>query len=165
MIPESVHVVLGERGIVWDLLIEAETGEPAPGHMHAQLVQQLALAGNAVQITEQQNTQKQFGINRGPSRLAGAVFQLLSRMKQNMSAGYEWRWRYMSRKDRASAYFSVTFGRDGRVRDISKLTSISALDFIRCEPSAKGEFNITTLSLGNGLNDWSTRGDFSSVQK
>ena len=41
-------------------------------------------------------------------------------MKQNMSDGYEWRWRYMSRTDRASAYFSVTFGRDGRVKDISE---------------------------------------------
>ena len=38
-------------------------------------------------------------------------------MKQEMSDGYQWCWLYISRKDRAS--FSVTFGRDGRVRDMT----------------------------------------------
>ena len=48
-------------------------------------------------------------------------------MKQKMSDGYEWRWWYISAKDmasakdKASASFSVTFGRDGRVKDISEV--------------------------------------------
>src|SRR5205807_7006480 len=35
------------------------------------------LAGDAVQIANQQNAQQKFGINRGPAGLAVAVFQLL----------------------------------------------------------------------------------------
>jgi hypothetical protein len=38
-------------------------------------------------------------------------------MKQKMSDDYEWCWLYIPRKGRAS--FSVTIGRDGRVKDIS----------------------------------------------
>ena len=51
-----------------NLLIEPQTGEPAPRQMHAQLFHQFALAGDAVQIADQQNAQQQFGINRGPAR-------------------------------------------------------------------------------------------------
>src|SRR5215472_16092311 len=69
--------VLGERGVVRNLLIEAQPGEPAPCQMHAQFFYQPALAGNAVQITDQQNAQQQLGINRGPSGLAVAILQLL----------------------------------------------------------------------------------------
>jgi hypothetical protein len=47
--------VLGERGVMGNLLIEAQTCEPAPGQVHAQLVHQLALAGDPVQIANQQN--------------------------------------------------------------------------------------------------------------
>ena len=46
--------------------------------MHAQLFHQLALPGDAVQIADQQHAQQQFGINRGPSGLAVAVFELLT---------------------------------------------------------------------------------------
>ena len=45
--------------------------------MHAQFFHQLALAGDAVQIADQQNAQQKLGINRRPTRLAVAVFQLL----------------------------------------------------------------------------------------
>ena len=47
--------VFGERGMMRDLLIETQTREPAPGQMHAQFLHQLALAGDAVQIANQQN--------------------------------------------------------------------------------------------------------------
>ena len=49
--------VFGERGMMRNLLIEAQTGEPAPGQMHAQLLHQLALAGDAVQVANQQYAQ------------------------------------------------------------------------------------------------------------
>jgi len=39
---------------MWDLLIEAQTGEPAPRQVHAQFLHQFALTGDAVQITDQQ---------------------------------------------------------------------------------------------------------------
>jgi len=68
--------VLGKRGMMRNLLIEAQTGEPAPRHMHAQLLYQLALASDAVQIAHQQNAQQEFRINRRPPGLAVAVFQL-----------------------------------------------------------------------------------------
>ena len=60
-----------------NLLIEPQTGEPSPRQMHAQLFHQFALAGDAVQIADQQNAQQQLGINRRPARLAVAVLQLL----------------------------------------------------------------------------------------
>jgi len=41
-------------------------------------------------------------------------------MKQKMSDGYEWRWRYTFLTDTPWHYsFTVTFGRDGRVKDIT----------------------------------------------
>ena len=75
--------VLRERGVMRNLLIEAETGEPAPGQMHAQLFHQLAFTGDAVQIANQQYAQQEFGVNRGPPRLAVAVFQLLLSFKSH----------------------------------------------------------------------------------
>jgi hypothetical protein len=38
-----------------NLLIEAQTGEPAPRQMHAQFFHQSPLAGDAVQIADQKN--------------------------------------------------------------------------------------------------------------
>ena len=67
--------ILRERGVMQDLLIEAQTGEPAPRQMHAQLFDQLALAGNAVQIADQQDAQQKLGVNRRTARLAVAVLQ------------------------------------------------------------------------------------------
>jgi hypothetical protein len=40
-------------------------------------------------------------------------------MKQKMSGGYEWRWRYTLLNRGARPSFTVTFGRDGRVNHIT----------------------------------------------
>jgi len=41
-------------------------------------------------------------------------------MKQKMSDGYEWRWRYTFINDTPRHFsFTVTFGRDGRVKDVT----------------------------------------------
>jgi hypothetical protein len=69
--------VLGERGMMRYLLIEPQPGEPPPRQVHAQFFHQLALAGNAVEIADQQNAQQQLRINRRSTRLTVAVFQLL----------------------------------------------------------------------------------------
>src|SRR4029077_7698230 len=61
-----------------NLLIETESGKPAPGQMHLQLFDQLALAGDAVEIADQQNAQEEFRIDRGPARIAVGVLQLLT---------------------------------------------------------------------------------------
>ena len=61
-----------------DLLIETQTREPAPGQMHAQFLHQLAFAGDAVQIANQQNAQQQLGINRRSARLAVTLLQPLA---------------------------------------------------------------------------------------
>src|SRR5713101_5915741 len=61
-----------------DLLIEAQTGEPAACQVHAQFFHQFPLAGDAVQIANQQNAQQQLGINRRSARLAVAPLQPLA---------------------------------------------------------------------------------------
>jgi hypothetical protein len=68
--------VFRERGVVRDLLIKAQTREPAPRQMHAQFLHQLAFAGDAVQIADQHNAQQQLGINRRSAGVAVAVLQL-----------------------------------------------------------------------------------------
>ena len=70
--------VFRKRGVMRDLLIEAQTGEPAPRQMHAQFLHQFAFAGDAVQIADQQNAQQELGINRRATGLAVAVSQSLA---------------------------------------------------------------------------------------
>ena len=62
-----------ERGVMRDLLIEAQTGEPTPRQVHAQFLHQFAFAGDAVQIADQENAQQELRINRGTTGLAVAV--------------------------------------------------------------------------------------------
>src|ERR1043165_3756321 len=69
--------ILRERGVMRNLLIEAETGEPAPCQMHAQFFHQLAFTGDAIQITDQQNAQQKLGVNRWATGLTVGGFQLL----------------------------------------------------------------------------------------
>jgi hypothetical protein len=45
--------------------------------MHAQFLHQLPSTDDAVEVTDQRNTQQEFGNNRGSPRLTVAVFQLL----------------------------------------------------------------------------------------
>jgi len=47
-----------------ELLIESQAREPTPCQVHAQFLDQPALAGDALQIANQQNAQQQFGIDR-----------------------------------------------------------------------------------------------------
>ena len=77
--------VLGERGVMRDLLIETQTGEPVPRQMHAQFFRQLAFAADAVQIADQQNVQQQLGINRGPTGVAVTGSQSTRRMGMGSS--------------------------------------------------------------------------------
>jgi len=42
--------VLGKRGVMRNVLIEAKPGKPAPSQMHTQLLDQLAFTGDAVQV-------------------------------------------------------------------------------------------------------------------
>jgi hypothetical protein len=66
--------ILGKRGVVRNLLIEPQTGKPAPRQMHAQLLHQLAFTGDAIQVADQQDAQQQLGINRRPAGQAVAVY-------------------------------------------------------------------------------------------
>ena len=61
---------------MWDLLIEAQPGEPAPRQMHAQLLHQFPFARDPVEIADQQQAQQQFWVDRWPSRVAVRVLQL-----------------------------------------------------------------------------------------
>ena len=69
--------VFRKRGVMRNLLIEAQAGEPAPRQMHAQLLHQFALAADAIQIADQQNAQQQFGINGRTASIAVTRFQPL----------------------------------------------------------------------------------------
>ena len=60
-----------------NLFIETQPREPAPRQMHAQFLDQFALAGDTVQVTNQQNAQQKFGINRRSARVAVALLQSL----------------------------------------------------------------------------------------
>jgi hypothetical protein len=46
--------------------------------------------------------------------------EAVAQMKQKMSDGYDWRWRYTFINDTPQHFsFTVTFGRDGRVKDVT----------------------------------------------
>jgi hypothetical protein len=70
--------ILRERGVMRNLLIEPQSGKPAPCQMHAQLLHQLALAGNAVEIADQKDAQQKLRIDRRPTCLAVAILQLFA---------------------------------------------------------------------------------------
>ena len=70
--------ILGKRGVVRNLLIEAQPGKPAISQVHPNLLDQAALTGNAVQVSDQQNAQEHFGIDRRPTRVAVARLQGLA---------------------------------------------------------------------------------------
>jgi len=70
--------IFRERGVMRDLLIEAQTGEPAPRQVQAQFLHQLPFAGDPVQIADQQNAQHQLGINRRSASIAVTRFQSLA---------------------------------------------------------------------------------------
>src|SRR2546430_17355074 len=59
-----------------NLLIETQTGKPAPRQMHAQLFDQLALAADAIQVADQQAEQQNLGINRRTAGLTVTLLQL-----------------------------------------------------------------------------------------
>jgi len=85
--------VFRKRGVMRDLLIEAQTGEPAPRQMHAQFLHQVAFAGDAVQIADQENAQQELGINRGATGLAVAVSQSLAhKLKTDVLLDQRSRW-------------------------------------------------------------------------
>ena len=73
---ESSMPVLGKRGVMRNLLIEAQSGEPSPRQMHAQLFHQFPFARDPVEVADQQHAQQQFGIDRWPSRVAVTTLQL-----------------------------------------------------------------------------------------
>jgi len=61
-----------------NILIETETCEPAPGEMHAQLLDKLALAADPVQIANQQNAQQELRIDGWATSFAIAVLQSIA---------------------------------------------------------------------------------------
>jgi hypothetical protein len=70
--------VLGKRGGVRNLRIEAESREPTPRQMHAKLCPQFPFARDPVERTDPQDAQPQFWVDRWPSRIAVGVLQLCS---------------------------------------------------------------------------------------
>jgi hypothetical protein len=52
--------ILRERGVMRNLRVEGQSRKPAPGQRHAQFLHQLALTGDAIQITDQPLTAMRF---------------------------------------------------------------------------------------------------------
>jgi hypothetical protein len=52
----SPMAILRKRGVMRNLLFETETCEPPPRQMHSQFLNKLALAVDAVQIANQQES-------------------------------------------------------------------------------------------------------------
>jgi hypothetical protein len=50
---KTLVAILRERGMMRDVLIESDADKLAPPQMHAQLLDQLALAGDAIEIADQ----------------------------------------------------------------------------------------------------------------
>src|SRR5258705_12331485 len=75
---KSSMPVLGKRRVMRNLLIEAQSGEPTPRHMHAQLFHQLPLAGDTVEIGDQQDEEQQFWVDGGSTGFAIGSLQLRS---------------------------------------------------------------------------------------
>jgi|SRR5580698_7217935 hypothetical protein len=69
--------ILRKRGVMRNFLVEAETSEPAPRKVHAQLLDKLALAAYPVQIANQQNAEQELRIDGWTTRFAVAVLQPL----------------------------------------------------------------------------------------
>src|ERR1700756_1792996 len=74
---EAPVTILGKCRVMRNLLIKPETREPAPRQMHAQLLDQLAFAADAVQIADQQHAQQQLWIDGWTTRVAIAVLKLV----------------------------------------------------------------------------------------
>src|SRR5260370_39612909 len=70
--------ILRKGAVVRNFRIKPETCEPAPGEMHAQFLNKLALAADAVQMANQQNAQQQLWINRRTTSIAIAILQSLA---------------------------------------------------------------------------------------
>ena len=62
-----------------------------------------------------------FGCSCAPDQSRPLTYaEAVALMKQKMSDGYEWRWRYTFINDTPQHFsFTVTFGRDGRVKDVT----------------------------------------------
>ena len=62
----------------WNFLVEAEASEPVISKMHPNILNQAALAGDSVQIANQQNSKQNFWIDRRPPCMAVARLQGLT---------------------------------------------------------------------------------------
>jgi hypothetical protein len=72
---EPTVPILRERGVMRDLLIEAQAGKPAPGEMHSQFLDQLV---SRELPYDQEDAQQKLRINRWTARPAIAVLQLFA---------------------------------------------------------------------------------------
>ena len=72
--------------MVWNLLIEAQSGEPSQGEVHSQLLDQLALTGDAVKVANQQDSQQHLRVDRGSARFAvGVAKNLVDEVETDMA--------------------------------------------------------------------------------
>jgi hypothetical protein len=77
-LPKAPVAVLGKGRVIGNLLLKAQSSEPTVGKMHPHFVHQAPLAGDPVQIADQQQAQQHFRINRRSSGRAVEVLQALS---------------------------------------------------------------------------------------
>jgi hypothetical protein len=67
---EAAEPVHRERRMVRNLVVQIELAEPAVGKVQGHFLAQPALMTNAIAVTDQEHTDHQLGINRGPADVA-----------------------------------------------------------------------------------------------
>src|SRR5258708_6794626 len=72
---EASVTIFRKRRVMRNFLVESEASKPAPRKMHAQLLDELTLAGYSVQIANQQNTQQELRIDGWTASIAIAILQ------------------------------------------------------------------------------------------
>jgi hypothetical protein len=55
--------VLGKRGVVGNLLVKTQTGEPTISQMHPYFFHQTPFAGDPIKIADHQQAEQHFGID------------------------------------------------------------------------------------------------------
>ena len=70
--------ILGECRVMRNLLIETEAREPAISQMHPDVLDQASFTGDSVQVSDQQNAEQDFGVNRRTTLVAVARLQVLA---------------------------------------------------------------------------------------
>src|ERR1700722_16991181 len=79
---EAAVAVLGEGRMIWNVAIEPQPAEPAIGQIKMDLLLQPSLRANAEAVADDEHSDHQLGINRGPPDVAVVGTQVCANLGQ-----------------------------------------------------------------------------------